>query len=280
MTHQRRGRGFLSGALLGALVVFGTASASLGAPKPDLWPRWEANDPKSTAVVDHTPWGAFLRKYLVADHPSGINRVRYGAVTPEDRRSLDEYVSRLAATHVAGLNRAEQKAFWINLYNALTVRVILERYPVKSIRDIRLGGIFSSGPWDAKLVTIEGEKISLNDIEHRILRPIWRDNRIHYAVNCASLGCPNLAPEPFTAASTDRLLDEAARAYVNHPRGVAVEGKRLTASSIYDWYRDDFARSESELLVHFGAYAAPPLAAALAGFDGSFRYHYDWSLNE
>lgn len=267
-------------ALLSALIIFFCASAGQGAPKPDLWAHWEAHDPKGTMVVDHTLWGAFLQRYLVPNHPSGINRVRYGAVTPEDRRSLDGYVAQLSAVRVAGLNRAEQKAYWINLYNALTVRVILERYPVKSIRDIRLGGFFSSGPWDARLVTIEGKKVSLNDIEHRILRPIWRDNRIHYAVNCASLGCPNLAPEPFTASNTDRLLDEAARAYVNHPRGVSVEGSRITASSIYDWYQVDFATSEKGLVEHFRMYAAPPLASALAGFSGSYRYRYDWSLNE
>ncbi len=268
------------GALVGALVILGGASPALSAPKPDLWPRWEANDAKSATIVDHAAWGAFLQKYLVTNHPSGINRVRYGAVTPEDRRSLDGYVARLSSVRVAGLNRTEQKAYWINLYNALTVRVILERYPVKSIRDIRLGGLFSSGPWDAKLVTVEGEKVSLNDIEHRILRPIWRDNRIHFAVNCASIGCPNLAAEPFTAATTERLLDEAARAYVNHPRGVSVAGGRLTASSIYDWYQADFDGSEEGVLRHFRAYAAPALATALAVVSGSFRYRYDWSLNE
>jgi hypothetical protein len=267
-------------ALLSAFIISFCASAGLGAPKPDLWARWETNDPKSTTVLDHTLWGTFLQKYLVTTHPSRINRVRYRAVTPEDRRALDDYVAQLSSVRVASLNRAEQKAYWINLYNALTVRVILEHYPVKSIRDIRLGGIFSSGPWDAKLVTVEGEKVSLNDIEHRILRPIWRDNRIHYAVNCAALGCPNLAPEPFNAVNTDRLLDEAARAYVNHPRGVSVADGRITASSIYDWYQVDFAASEKGLVDHFRTFAAPPLATALAGFSGSYRFQYDWSLNE
>ena len=165
-----------------------------------------------------------------------------------------------STVRVSGLNRVEQKAYWINLYNALTVKVVLGRHPVKSIRDIRLGGLFSSGPWDARLATVEGEKVSLNDIEHRILRPIWRDNRIHYAVNCASVGCPNLAAEPYTAANTERLLDEGARAYVNHPRGLFGEKGRITASRIYDWYREDFAASEKGLVDHFRSYAAPALA--------------------
>ncbi len=256
------------------------AGGALAAPKAELWPRWETHDPASTAAVDHGAWGSFLAAYLVADHPSGVNRVRYAAVTAEDRSRLEAYVDRLAATPVSTLARPEQKAYWINLYNALTVRVILEHYPVASIRKIRLGGWFSSGPWDEKLVTVEGERVSLNDIEHRILRPIWRDNRIHYAVNCASVGCPNLAAEPYTAANTDRLLDEGARAYVNHPRGASLDGDRLTLSSIYEWYQADFGGSEAGVLAHLRSWAAPPLDARLAGFAGRIRYEYDWSLNE
>lgn len=268
------------GALLGALVVLGSTTVAPGAPKSNLWPHWEANDPQSATVVDHAAWGTFLQRNLQANHPTGVNRLHYGAVTPEDRWLLDEYVGDLASVRVSGLNRAEQKAFWINFYNALTVQVILEHYPVKSIRDIRLGGVFSSGPWDAKLVTVEGEKVSLNDIEHRILRPIWRDNRIHFAVNCASVGCPNLAAEPFAAANTEGLLDEAARTYVNHPRGATVENGRLTVSSIFDWYQADFGGSKEGVLSFLRKYAAPELAASLTSVTGSFRFRYDWSLNE
>lgn len=275
---MRFGRAF--GALLGALVILAGAASALGAPKSRLWAYWEAHDPGSITKVDHSAWGAFLQRYLLTGHPTGVNRVRYGAVTPGDRRSLEDYLARLAAVKVSGLSRPEQKAFWINLYNALTVRVILDRFPVQSIRNIRLGGLFSSGPWDARLVTIEGHRVSLNDIEHRILRPIWRDNRIHFAVNCASVGCPDLAPQPYTADNIEQLLGAAARAYVNHPRGVTVEGDRIIASSIYDWYQSDFGGTEQGVLAHFREYADPPLASSLEGFSGAIIYRYDWSLNE
>jgi len=126
----------------------------------------------------------------------------------------------------------------------------------------------------------EGESLSLNDIEHRILRPIWQDPRIHYAVNCASFSCPNLRGTAFTAGNLEAILDQAARSYVNSRRGVALAGGRLTLSSIYDWYASDFGRNEAEILAHLRQYAKPELASQLAAFKGRINYAYDWSLNE
>ena len=114
--------------------------------------------------------------------------------------------------------------YWINLYNAFTVHLILEHYPQDSIVDIRYG-FFDFGPWDEKLLQIEDEEVSLNDIEHRILRPIWKDPRLHYALNCASLGCPNLQPESFYPGNVESLLNSRARDYINHPRGLRFENE-------------------------------------------------------
>ncbi|HDR47065.1 MAG TPA: DUF547 domain-containing protein [Geoalkalibacter subterraneus] len=251
------------------------------APKAELWPRWQDHDPASTQVVDHSAWQAFLDKYLVADHPSGVNRVRYGSVSEADRKSLDRYLGQLQQTPVTQLNRNEQMAYWFNFYNALTIQVVLEHYPVSSIRRINISpGWFSSGPWGAKLVEVEGEKLSLDDIEHRILRPVWQDARIHYAVNCASIGCPNLQPRAFTAANLDSLLTAAARQYINHPRGVSFDDGRLQLSSIYEWFQEDFEDSREGVLRHLQKYAEPELAAQLASFDGKISYEYDWSLND
>ncbi|MDT8440848.1 MAG: DUF547 domain-containing protein [Desulfuromonadales bacterium] len=263
------------------LLVFAVFDLAGAAPKADIWPRWQAHDEQSTLQVDHAAWAGFLAGYLVTDRPDGINRLRYGAVSASDRRALTDYLQRLQAVPVSRLNRAEQQAFWINLYNALTVKVVLDHYPVKSIRDINISpGWFSFGPWDAKLTSIEGEEISLNDIEHRILRPIWRDSRVHYAVNCASLGCPNLLSEPFSAANLDELLDRGARAYVNHPRGARFDSGRLTVSSIYSWFEDDFGGNQQGVLAHLRRFAEPDLAARLRDFQGRYAHDYDWSLNE
>ena len=186
----------------------------------------------------------------------------------------------LLATTTSTVTAAPKAVYWINLYNAGTVQLIVDRYPVKSIRNIKLGGLFSSGPWDAKLYTVEGEALSLNDIEHRILRPIWKDPRIHYVVNCASFSCPNLQGTAFTAENLETLLDQAARSYVNSSRGVALAGGRLTLSSIYDWYASDFGRNEAEVLAHLRQYAGPELNSQLAAYQGRINYTYDWALNE
>jgi hypothetical protein len=269
----------LSTALTVAIVLM-VMSAVLAAPKADLWPRWRKHDPANTQKIDHSAWDRFLKRYLVASHPSGINRVRYGAVAPDDRAALKSYLRKLQSTPISNYNRSEQKAYWINLYNALTVEVILSRYPVASIMDINISpGLFARGPWGAKLLSVEGEKLSLDDIEHRILRPIWKDNRVHYAVNCASLSCPNLQPVAYTSDNLDLLLEQGARDYVNHPRGVAIKDGKLRVSSIYVWFQEDFGGSAEGLMEHWLKYANSTLAEILKNYSGGLEHHYDWRLN-
>lgn len=250
------------------------------APKAELWARWQKHDPASRQKIDHGAWDKFLNQFVVAPHPSGINRVRYQTVTAVDIKGVKSYLQSMQALAISTYNRYEQKAFWINVYNALTVDLILSRFPVASIRDINISpGLFERGPWGAKLVTIEGEKLSLDDIEHRILRPIWKDNRIHYAVNCASLGCPNLQPEAYTGENTDALLERGAREFINHPRGVSIQKGRLQVSSIYVWFQEDFGSDPADLMEHWQEYADPPLADALQKYSGGLAHDYDWRLN-
>jgi hypothetical protein len=273
--------GFGWSLLFSVMVIVSGVVPADAAPKAEPWPFWAANVPASQVHVDPAPWDRFLKKYVVTNHPSGINRLRYAAVTPEDRKRLGDYIQQLQRVEVTKLDRSEQKAYWINLYNALTVNVVLDHYPVKSIRDIDISpGFFTRGPWGAKLLSIQGQKVSLNDIEHRILRPLWKDNRVHYAVNCASLGCPNLQAEAYTPENVETLLEKGAREYVNHPRGVRFAGDRLYLSSIYDWFQPDFGGSEESVVRHLRKYAAPGLAEKLKGFKGNISYEYDWRINE
>ena len=253
---------------------------SLFAPNADLWARWTENDPVSLATIDHAAWTEFLSRYrrLGGD---GIARVAYASVTPSDRVALQDYINGLASLPIGNYARDEQFAFWINLYNALTVWVVLNAYPVESIRDIDISpGLFSNGPWGAELITIDGESVTLDDIEHRILRPIWRDPRIHYAVNCASLGCPNLTAVAFTASGKEAMLDEAARTYINSPRGVRVEGGRLIVSRIYDWFHQDFGSGDEAVIAHLRMYTDDALDAELGHIDEIEDYEYDWLLND
>jgi hypothetical protein len=255
------------------------ARGAEAAPKAEPWPLWEAHDAASTTVVDHSAWGAFLAKYR-SEGADGIARVAYRAVTPADRAALEAAVARLASVPVSGLNRGEQFAYWVNLYNMVTVQVVLKHFPVASIRDIGISpGWFSRGPWGAKLVTVAGTPLSLDDIEHRILRPVWRDPRVHYAVNCAALGCPNLAAVPFTAAALETMLDAGARAYVNHPRGAAIESGRLVASSIYVWFASDFGPTPADVVRHLRQYAQQDFYTALSHIRQVSADRYDWALN-
>jgi len=262
-------------ALLGAL----GSTYVLGAPKAEPWPRWQAHDPESSEQVDHRVWGMFLDRYLVAGQDGQATLLRYARVSADDRKLLKRYLDSLSRVPVSGLNRAEQKAYWINLYNALTVATVLHNYPIESIRSIK-SGWFKPGPWDLSLIRVEGVELSLNDIEHRILRPIWQDERVHYAVNCASIGCPNLQPEAFTGVNTERLLGLAANEYVNSSRGVHFSAAGLVVSSLYDWYLVDFGGSETGLISHLLKYAGKDLAERLKHFNGKLTYAYDWSLNE
>lgn len=268
-------------ATLAAMLVSGSITvAAWAAPSANSWPRWQASDPSSSAHVDHAAWARFLAAYVAPD-AAGINRVAYARVSPLDRTALTAYLNVLAAIPVSHLSRDEQRPYWINLYNALTVQTVLERYPVRSIREINTSpGWFSVGPWGHKVVTIEGEAVSLDDIEHRILRPIWRDPRIHYALNCAAIGCPNLQQQAFTAANIEVLLEAAARAYVNHPRGVRIDGGRLRVSSIYVWYKVDFGGTDAGVLAHMQHYAEPGLRAGLERLRRIDSDEYDWSLND
>ena len=247
------------------------------APKAKLWDKWSTHNADESTTLDHTAWSDFLKKY-VRSHPSGVNRVAYAKVGRPDQNKLDRYIEQLTRVPISQYNRDEQLAYWINLYNALTVKVVLDHYPVMSIRDIK-SGFFSAGPWKKKLATIEGEELTLNDIEHRILRPIWKDPRIHYAVNCASIGCPNLQSVAFTGSTANMLLDKAAREFVNHPRAVSIERGRLVVSSIYVWFQEDFGNSDKGVIDHLQRYADPGLNDSLSNFMHIAADRYDWSLN-
>lgn len=259
-------------------VVNASALERLFAPKAELWERWTRHAAQDARRISHAEWDRFLETY-VANPDGEVSRVAYGSVTEPDRAALAAYIDRLSGIRISDHSRPEQFAYWVNLYNALTVQVVLDHYPVASIRDIDISpGLFADGPWRKHLVTVEGEKLTLDDIEHRILRPIWNDPRIHYAVNCAALGCPNLQTAAFTAENTEQLLNDGAREYVNDPRGVRIEDGRITASSIYSWFKPDFDQ-DGGVMAHIRRYAAPGLLAELEGIDRVSDFDYDWSLN-
>ena len=247
----------------------------------ELLDGWSGYDNSNRQTVNHQPWQSFLDTYLKTDD-FGQTYFAYQRVTPSDLASLTGYISSLEAIDPLVLSADVQKAYWFNLYNAATVQTVLDAYPVDSIRDIgaRFGGLLKTGPWKEPVVTVNGQALSLDDIEHGIVRPKYQDHRVHYAFNCAAMGCPNLSATAYTGQNIESLLAEAESTFVNHQRGVRFQGGTLILSKIYDWYRDDFVESESELPGFLAQFAEPKLRAQLNGYRGNIRYEYDWSLNE
>ena len=233
--------------------------------------------PKGQSGLDHSAYDALLKVHVEPD-AQGYNRVNYRGVK-SNLAALRAYTASLQAANPASLSRNEAHAYWINLYNAKTLEVVAEAYPVSSIKKINLGGsfLFGSGPWKAKILTVSGTELSLDDVEHEIVRAIFTDPMSHYGLNCASYSCPNLATSAFTGSNIDALLRQNAVEYVNHPRGVKLDKGGITASKIYSWYAGDFG-GKGKLKDHWMSFATPQKAARIAPASIS-GYDYDWSIN-
>jgi hypothetical protein len=262
-----------------AAVALITAAMAIFSGKAQAAPEgFDFYSGEVTTPVDHSAFGDFLGKY-VRDGDDEVNLVAYGEVTTEDKKALSAYIDGLETVNPTQLTEDEAFAYWVNLYNAVTLEVVLENYPVASIRDIRSG--LRAGPWKRKLVNVNNQDLSLDDIEHGILRKFWNEQRIHYAVNCASIGCPNLAKKPYTGAQLQDQLEAAAYNYVNTPRGVQFrDDGKLILSSIYKWYRGDFGKTDTQVIAQIRRYADDELRVKLTETGKISGYYYDWALND
>ena len=240
----------------------------------DYWRKWDEN---SRIVIDQSLWQQVLDDYLIEDE-TGIHLVDYEGLEVDGAEELEQYIQQLTHIDPAALNRDEQLAYWINLYNALTIRLIVRHYPVASIT--ALGETIGSfGPWDDEIVEIARRKLSLNDIEHGIIRPVYQDYRIHFAVNCASIGCPNLSTQAYLGETISEQLDEAAAKFISHPRGLRYDGNQLYLSRIFEWYQEDFGSDFGSALTTILRHAGDGVIKDLSAYDGAVEYEYDWRLN-
>ncbi len=244
-------------------------------------PGWQGYDDKNPQAVDHQLWQDFLDDYLMFD-VYGQSFFDYKNVSETQKENLRIYLFDLQKINPLTLSKNEQKAFWINLYNSVTVDIVLQHFPVKSIRNIggAFGGLIPSGPWGLKVLTVNGHKLSLDDIEHGIFRPKFKDYRIHYALNCASKGCPNLSKVVFTGSNVEQLLVDAEKTFINHLRGVRIQRGKLVVSKIFKWYLTDFVNEEDQLARFLSNVAEPKLKAQIKNYSGRISYEYDWALNE
>jgi len=264
-------------ALLARVGLRGWVSLPGGNPS-ELDAFWDHADNTSEKRVDHTLWQNLLDRYLKTQTADGIHLFDYAGLQAESSEQLKQYVDTLLDIEPRALNKQEQMCFWINLYNAVTVQLILAHHPIKSITEIgQQKNRF--GPWDDVLIRLSGQALTLNHIEHRILRPLYGDYRVHFAVNCASLGCPNLSAQVFTVDHLEAMLDDAARQFIAHPRGVRFESNKLVLSSIFEWYESDFGACYADLLTTLAQHADASLAEKLNLHRKPAVYEYDWRLN-
>ncbi|UCE24511.1 MAG: DUF547 domain-containing protein [Candidatus Zixiibacteriota bacterium] len=264
---------------LNIITVIGLLLAGCGSSKDHARVEPKPFDPDYTAYV--RVLNTFVQGELV-DY----------ARLKEDRSDLDQFVSELAGLSLEEydeMDATEQMALWLNAYNGITLRSVIDAYPVASIKDIE-------GVWDKTRWTVAGENVTLDDIEHNILRPVYEDGRIHFAVNCASLGCPPLLAEPFLPEVLDDQLDDLVFAFVNDVsrNSINPHNNTLTTTEIFSWFGDDF-RDEFET----DAYPnLRPAEAAVLNFIFSYADEsilefvdesaewtieympYDWSLND
>lgn len=272
-------RFLLISALLLGISVFTPNVVWAGADGSDL--------PVQTAQIHNpnktTPESAYVAvlERRISRAAAELNLFDYsGALEAGEIPIIQAYTEDLASQNPEFLAENDQIAYWANLYNALTLKLVLENYPVKSIREIK-SGLFSTGPWKRDVVTVNGKRLSLDDIEHKILRKRYPNPAmVHYMLNCASIGCPNLQPILWTGATLEADREAAARDFINSPRGVLMTGDELKASSIYKWFKEDFGGSKSETIDHFRQFAGPDLLDAMNAGAKIEKYDYNWDLNE
>lgn len=214
-------------------------------------------------------YGELLEKYV----KDGV--VDYRGLKNEEGK-LDQYLDLLDQANPDELPRNEQLALYINAYNAYTLKLILKNYPVDSIKDI--GGWFK-GPWKISFCKIGGKTSTLDEIEHEIIRPRFKDPRVHFAVNCASKSCPPLISEPYQGSILDQQLDANTRGFLNDPERNRLEGNTLYVSKIFKWFGEDFG---GDVVGFFLKYAGGDLKNRLSAKRDQIKIeylHYDWRLN-
>jgi len=243
------------------------------------------------AGFDHSyaAWDALLKKHVRWLPDGKQSRANYKGFAA-DRTALKAVLDTMSAVPKAtfdGWSKPQQMAFLINAYNAFTVEIILTRYPdIKSIKEL---GLFNRGPWKNAFFTLLGSKRHLDWIEHEQLRPVYREPRIHAAVNCASIGCPALRDEAFTAAKLETQLEDGMRRFMGDRTRNRVRNGQVEVSAIFKWFKEDFNsghRGYRQLEDVFAAYAEqlsdkPEEQAALRAKTLPVRHlDYDWSLND
>lgn len=238
---------------------------------------------RAANAIDHTLFSALLHDHVVA------GRVDYAALKTDSR--LADYLAQYAVVDPAALpDEAARLAYWINAYNAFTLKLVADAYPVKSIHELGIGGriigfLIKRTPWDIRFANIAGRKMTLNEIEHEVIRKQFDEPRIHFAIVCAAVSCPPLRSEAYFPERLDAQLEEQTRLFlrdgVNNRFDLANRKARL--SPIFSWFKEDFGGTDLAVIEFTASFAPPEVSADLEGRPADWTLafsDYDWSLND
>lgn len=236
----------------------------------------------AAAPPDYKAWGDLLTKYY--DPAKGMN---YKALKEQDKATLDTLRHQMATVEVQALTRPDQLAYWINLYNISVVGIVVDNYPIKSIKDLSTDPLVRLNIFRKPLVDTKRGKVSLNDIENEKIREGFKDPRIHFAINCAAKSCPPIRTEPYVGSKVTQQLDDQTRKFLNGPNGIRIEkrggGITLYTTKIMDWFKEDFAKwgggQEGFIIPHVSPDKRKEIEAAANQVDLKFD-EYSWDLND
>ena len=231
---------------------------------------------------DYKLWGDLLAKYY--DPAKGMD---YKALKANDAQTLDRLREQLAGVHVDFLSRKDQLAYWINLYNITTAAVVVESYPIESIRDLSTDRVIRLNVFKKPSAKTKKGPMSLKDIEDDRLRESFKDPRIHFAINCAAESCPPIRPEPYVGSKIDQQLDDQTRKFLAGPQGIRVETQGGTAvvhtTKIMDWFKKDFERWEGGVLGFIQRHAPADKVRQIEAAGSQIKVEFDeysWKLND
>lgn len=231
-----------------------------------------AVSPATAADPDYRLWQELLSKHY--DPAKGMNYKGLKA----DKAALDRLRGQLAAVEVSSLSRPEQLAYWINLYNVNVVGVVVDNYPVESIRDISTDPIIRLNVFKKPYVKVKGGTLSLDDVEHKKIREPFKDPRIHFAINCAAESCPPIRPEPYVGARISQQLDDQTRKFLDGT--VRLEGDVVRVTKIMDWFKDDFEQWGGGSVAFLKKHLPPDQARRIGGEVELEFDDYSWKLND
>ena len=269
----------IPGFLILMSVVVGMTGLLKARPQPPIGSTVAGKQRFPMEEIDHSPFDKMLKKYV--DNDGYVNYQAWKR-SSQDRQQLKSYLAHLSrATPSKSTNKSAKLAFWINAYNALTLEGILQKYPTTSIRKhtSRFGGY---NIWKDLPLLVEGKSYSLDDIEHRVLRKMG-EPRIHFAIVCASIGCPRLLNRAYTAKQLENQLAENSRDFFSRPQNLQVDPASGTiyVSSILDWFGSDFGKTQQDQFTYLKPYLPKAVRALAVHPQTKIRFlSYDWNLND